>query len=69
MGGLEEGAVYLAAARAPGFAPDLRGGLRPGGEEVVLVLRPPVRVAGRVRTDDLAPCAGAARNSRAWPMA
>jgi hypothetical protein len=55
----EADAEYLVGARAPGLAPDLAGGARPGGADLRLVLRPAVRVLGCVRDGEGRPCAGA----------
>jgi len=59
LGGLDPGAVFLLGARAPGFAPGVTGGVRPGSGEVRLTLLPPIRLSGRVRSPGGAARAGA----------
>jgi hypothetical protein len=51
--------ALLVGARAPGFAPILRGGVRPGSGELRLVLHPGARLEGVVRDDSGGACAGA----------
>lgn len=48
--GFAAGDGLLVGARAPGFAPSMAGGARAGGQEVRIVLLPPTRLAGRVRS-------------------
>ena len=57
--GFAAGDGLLVGARAPGFAPSMAGGARAGGEEVRIVLLPPARLAGRVRSSAAEPRPGA----------
>ncbi len=53
------GEEVLLGVRAPGRAPVLRGGVRPGDGDLRIVLHPGTRLRGRVRDGSGAPCAGA----------
>ena len=56
--GLDPAVDWMIAARAPGFAPTLVPGVRPG-DFVQAVLTPGLRVHGTVRLPDERPCPGA----------
>lgn len=59
IGGLAGDGDWVLGARAPGFAPEVRGGVRPEDGEIRIVLRRPFALSGRVRSPAGVPRAGA----------